>query len=136
MAADLPPAHIAKAIQIIRDAESRLKIKGLNSKPRKVSNGKNLVTLEVWEQEGGWQRTAKSIKDWVERYGLCPKMLEEMLDEFRREMLSKGKQYANFAMAFQTYMRKGYLSKPVGACTLEKSSFKPQTTIDKRGVNL
>lgn len=136
LATDLPPGHIAKAIQIIRDAENRLKLKSQNSKPRKVSNGKNLVTLEIWEQEGGWQRTAKSIKDWVERYGLCPKMTEEMLDEFRREMISKGKQYANFAMAFQTYLRKGYLSKNMFACMLERSPYTNKTILDKRGVTL
>lgn len=135
LAPDLPAGHITKAVQIIRDAEQRLKIKGVNSKPRKPS-GKNLVSIEVWEENDGWPKAAHSMNDWINRHGLCTKMVNEMIDEFRREMRAKGKQYASFSMAFQTYLRKGYLSRTLVMCKIENSPYKLRTQVDKRGINL
>lgn len=129
LAQDLPPNHITKAVQIIRDAEQRLKLKGVNTKPRKAS-GKNLMTLATWETQDGWAN-ATSMNDWAKRHDLDQHMLSEMIDEFRREMLAKGKEYANFAMAFQTYLRKGYLSKTMASCVKKQA-----THIDTRGVTL
>lgn len=105
-------------------------------KPRKVSNAKNLMSIEDWEANDGWPKAAHSMSDWIDRNKLCPRMVSEMVDEFRREMRAKGKQYANFAMAFQTYLRKGYLSKPLTACTLERSTFHQGTVIHNKGVSL
>lgn len=105
-------------------------------KPRKVSNAKNLMTIEEWEANDGWPKAAHSMSEWIDRNKLCPRMVNEMVDEFRREMRAKGKQYANFAMAFQTYLRKGYLSKAQSACTLERSTYAQNTVIHSKGVNL
>ena len=134
LAADLPPGHIAKAIQIIRDAEERLKIKGATNRPRKAS-GKNLVTLQEWEDRYGTLSTSM-MADWIERQELCSMMIQLRIAEFRGEMIAKGKQYANFKAAFMTYLAKGYLSKSMEACSLAKSSFQAKTTINSRGVNL
>lgn len=135
LAADLPPAHIAKAIQIIRDAENRLKLKGAISRPRKITGVKNLVTLQAWEKEFGTLR-AHMMEDWLTRHKLCYDAVAAMVDEFRGEMTAKGKQYVNFKAAFMTYLNKGYLSKTLDACTLARSAYKSQTIIDSRGVNL
>ena len=130
LAPDLPPNHKVKAVQIIRDAEQRLKLKGVNSKPRKPS-GKGLVALEDWEAADGWQKSQHGMAAWIDRHHLDSNTVNEMVDEFRREMKAKGKQYANFAMAFQTYLRKGYLSKPMTACVKKEN-----THIDRKGVTL
>lgn len=134
LAPDLPPNHKTKAVQIIRDAEQRLKLKGLTSRPRKAS-GKNLVTLQEWEGNHG-TLTSAMMEEWIGRLKLCRKMVSSMVDEFRGEMIAKGKQYANFKAAFMTYLAKGYLSKPITACTLERSAHRTDTTTDRRGVTL
>jgi hypothetical protein len=134
LAPDLPPNHIAKAVQIIRDAEQRLKLKGATSRPRKAQ-GKNLVTLQEWEQAHG-TLTSAMMTEWIDRLKLCRLMVSCMVDEFRGEMIAKGKQYANFKAAFMTYLAKGYLSKQITACTLERSPHKTATIMDNRGVNL
>lgn len=134
LAPDLPPNHKVKAVQIIRDAEQRLKLKGVNSKPRKPS-GKNLMTLQEWEEQYGLLQPV-NMTGWAASKKLCPRMLADMISEFRTEMMAKGKQYANFKMAFQTYLAKGYLSKTITACMLERSPYKTQTTLDNRGVTL
>lgn len=135
LATDLPPGHIAKAVQIIRDAERRLKLRGSAGRPRKVTGAKNLVSIQDWEKQFGVLKESM-MRDWVDGHGLCRQMVAALIDEFRGEMIAKGKQYANFKAAFMTYLSKGYLSKTREACLLERSSFKPQTTVDKRGVNL
>lgn len=134
LAQDLPPNHITKAIQIIRDAEQRLKIKGVASRPRKAT-GKNLVTLQEWEAKHA-TLSIVMMPDWIETHKLCYLMVSDMISEFRGEMIAKGKQYANFKAAFMTYLAKGYLSKKMDACTLERSPHKQQTVIDRRGVTL
>lgn len=131
LAPDLPPNHITKAVQIIRDAEQRLKIKGVTGRPRKAT-GKNLMTLQEWEK----QHTALSVimlTSWMDGRKLCYLTVGDMVEEFRGEMIAKGKQYANFKAAFMTYLAKGYLSKPITACTLERSTYKTQTVIETRG---
>ena len=128
----LPTSHKQKVVQIIRDAEERLKIKGVNSRPRKVSNVKNAITLEEWENIHGPLRSTM-MWDWIRQQKLCPQMIAKMIQEFRTEMQGKGKQYANFRAAFQTYLAKGYLSKPITACTLERSPYKSETVIETKG---
>ena len=135
LADDLPPNHKVKAVQIIRDAEQRLKLKGLQSKPRKVTNGKNLMTLQDWEKENTLLNVGM-LENWVKSNGLCPQIISRMIGEFRAEMIAKGKQYANFKAAFTTYMIKGYLSRRLSACTLQMSPFNQETIIDNKGVTL
>ena len=121
-------------MQIIRDAEQRLRLKNVIGRPRKAS-GKNLVTLQEWEAK----HTPLSIVmmvEWMDRLKLCPLMIGDMVDEFRGEMIAKGKQYANFKAAFMTYLAKGYLSKQITACTIDRSPYRTKTTIDSRGVVL
>lgn len=135
LATDLPPGHIAKAVQIIRDAEQRLKIKGVNSRPRKITNAKNLITLQEWEVVNGLLG-AVMMEDWINAKGLCRFVILEMIQEFRGEMYAKGKQYANFKSAFMTYLNKGYLSKTLDGCKVERSPYQNKTILDKRGVTL
>lgn len=102
------------------------------AKPRKITNSKNLMPLEDWEVANGQLRTSM-LSEWVKARGLCPVMVAQMVAEFRTEMMAKGKQYNNFKAAFQTYLTKGYLSKPLTACTLERSTYKSQTVIETKG---
>lgn len=134
LAADLPPSHKAKAVQIIRDAEERLKLKA-PAAPRKITNARNLMTIEEWEQIHSPDPYHR-LFNWIRNSQLCPKVVGNMLEEFRVEMRAKGKQYANFRMAFQTYLTKGYLSKKITECTLENSPFKHGTVVHTKGVNL
>lgn len=134
LAPDLPANHITKAVQIIRDAEQRLKLKGAVSRPRKAS-GKNLVTLQEWEYTHS-KLSIVMMAPWIESNRFCHLVISDMVEEFRGEMIAKGKQYANFKAAFMTYLTKGYLSKKIDACAIERSPYKHKTVIDSRGVNL
>ena len=128
------PNQKAFVIAAIQRAETWI---GLTApaKPRKITNSKTLMPLEDWEAANGQLRT-NMLTDWVKARGLCPVMVAQMIAEFRTEMMAKGKQYNNFKAAFQTYLTKGYLSKPLTACTLERSTFKAQTVIETRGGTL
>ena len=130
LAPDLPPHHITKVVNIIKEAEQRLKIKGVNSKPRKITNAKNLMTVREWEDKFGvlrWQ----IMRSWIESNNLDRLKIAEMLAEFFDEMDAKGKQYADFRAAFKVYLVKGYLSKKFLDCVK-----KEHTCIDNRGVTL
>lgn len=118
--------------EAVQRAEEWIKIQTANTKPRKISNGKNLITLEEWEAQNGMLRSTM-IWDWIRSQKLCPQITAKMIQEFREEMIAKGKQYANFKLAFQTYLTKGYLSKPLASCTLERSPYKAATVIETKG---
>lgn len=135
LAADLPSNHKAKAVQIIRDAEERLRLKTAPNRMRNIKNAKGLVELAEWERVYGTLCT-NMIADWVKQVGLCPIMVQKMITEFRDEMMAKGKTYADFARAFHVYMRKGYLSKKLMDCTLSRSPYTQQVVLDNKGVNL
>lgn len=116
-------------------AEARVKQKLLEKQrtnPRRRSyTNKELITVQQWAMAGGWEKTAHAYTAWVKEKNLDPKMVNELLDEFIDEMKSKGNRYADFYKTFQTYLRKGYLSKPMAACIR-----KTTTNYDTRGVTL
>lgn len=132
---DLIDAHKERVVRIIREAEQRLRIKAAPNKPRNIKNAKGLVTLDEWERIYGTLCT-NTMPAWIRQNSLCPIMVQKMITEFRDEMLAKGKTYADFARAFHTYLRKGYLSKRLSGCTLERSPFTHRVVVDTKGVNL
>lgn len=126
LAHDLGPNQKQFAVRAVRDAEERLKLKA-PSTPRKVTNAKGLMTLEQWEC-GHSRLDVSHLHKWIEVNGLDLLKIAQLISEFRTEMISKGKQYANFRAAFQTYLIKGYLSQPLTACKKQNT-----TVIHARG---
>lgn len=94
-----------------------------------------LLTLQDWEVQTGAQLNASMISSWCREKGLFHPVITDLIGEFRLEMMSKDKQYADFAKAFQTYLTKGYLSKTL-AYAQELSRKQQDTQIHSRGVNL
>ena len=88
------------------------------------------MTIDEWLEHNGSLFTP-SMFTWIKAKNLDRVIISDLIGEFQDEMRAKGKQYANFAMAFQTYLRKGYLSKPLSACVR-----KQQTHIETRGNTL
>lgn len=105
-------------------------------KPRKITNAKLLVTLLEWETARGKELHYTDLKEWLTKQNLDEFQVRLMIEEFRAEMTAKGKQYANFKAAFQTYLTKGYLSKTLNACLTANNRKDSDTTIHTRGVNL
>lgn len=116
--------------EAIQRAETWCKLQD-GPKPRKISNAKNLMTLHEWEDREGKFLSAYMMVDWLKQNSMSMTAVAPLVEEFRQEMLAKGKQYANFKMAFQTYLTKGYLSK-----TMEQCKSQSQTIIHTKGVNL
>lgn len=117
--------------EAIQRAETWCKLQA-GPKPRKITNAKNLVTLEEWETVRDKELHFTDFKEWIFKSGLIEFQVRLMIEEFRAEMQAKGKQYANFKMAFQTYLIKGYLSKTFKQCLAERH----ETVIHTRGVSL
>lgn len=89
-----------------------------------------LMTLPVWEAANGalaWP----ALRDWAMRKKLCPKTVEELIEEFRLEMQSKSKEYADFVATFQTYLNKGYLSKKLPQVLWVNSPYRKQEGVTK-----
>lgn len=116
--------------EAVQRAETWCKLQ-IGPKPRKISNAKNLITLAEWEEKVRWDTGKLGI--WADEKGLDRNVVSSMLREFREEMFAKGKQYADFQMAFRTYLTKGYLSKGLADCVKRDNS---GTTIHTKGVNL
>lgn len=136
LAPDLPPNHKIKAVQIVRDAEERFKIKNLGKGPRKITNSKELITLLEWEKRKDKRLSIIDVAAWIDYRALSEPIVLQMIEEFRTEMISKAKQYNNFAAAFAVYLRKGYLSKKYDECLIKNIRQDGETTIHNRGVNL
>ena len=105
-------------------------------KPRKITNAKALATLDEWETARGKELHYTDLQEWIAKQRLSEFQVRLMIEEFRAEMTAKGKQYANFKAAFQTYLTKGYLSKTLTACLAENNKSASGTTIHNRGVSL
>lgn len=114
-------------------AEARVKKAQLEKQRTSVmrtAHGSKLLLLEEWEAKHGLL-TIEDIETWVVKRKLDPQIIGMLIEEFRTDMKSKDKRYADFACAFQNYLNRGYLSKPLSMCGRTQ-----YTTMDKRGVTL
>lgn len=107
----------------------------LKDKEKKYSKKSTLTTIEVWESKAGLLN-AEMIKDWCKGKQLTRDIAEQLISEFRTEMVGKGKMYADFRAAFQTYLIKGYLSKTLAYAQELSRRQAANTEVNNRGVNL
>lgn len=119
----------------------------LNTSPKEVSKKvrkniytKKQMTLQQWEDspEIGCNLNYSMFSNWVREKGYCPVLVSQLIDEFRIDMISKGKAYADFRAAFQTYLTKDFLSKTSIQTLLVNSPHKSvdHTTINRRGGSI
>lgn len=131
----LPIQHRDKVVRIIREAEQRVLLRRPD-RPRGITGARGLMTLIEWELKVGSKLSTSMMAEWVVAHKLDPIMITKMIEEFRGDMLAKGKMYANFERAFHTYLRKGYLTQKFMNCTLEHSPFTSRTVVNNKGVDL
>lgn len=115
--------------KLIEEAEARIAAKAPRA-PRKITNAKSLVTLDEWERARGKELHYTDLTDWIARHALDEFQVRLMIEEFRGDMAAKGKQYANFVACFQTYLRKGFLTKTIDACAIAQNG---GTVVHNRG---
>lgn len=127
--------HNKQLVEMLLDKH----LKPIPKAPR-IRNTKapQLQSLFEWEAGIGSQLRADMLTSWIREREFCPKLVGEMIEEFRLEMIGKNKQYADFKATFQTYLNKGYLSKKVGQMLLANSPYKSTdgVTINTRGVRI
>lgn len=97
------------------------------------------MSLEEWETAVGSKLDHRMMSDWIKSKGLNEIVVMALIVEFRIEMQAKGKKYADFKAAFQTYLTKGYLSKPIDQCKASSSQNSPaacNVRTTTRGVSI
>lgn len=135
----LPADKVVAAVQI---ALQRAKVIDAEGKPpRKIRTpkAKNLMTLPQWEAKVYGPLNVGIMDTWSTQKGLCKRLLAELIEEFRTEMVSKNKEYADFSAAFKTYLNKGYLSKTLEQAKLANSPYAGTVYKDQehnRGVRI
>lgn len=105
----------------------------------KINKKSSLITLQEWEAAQGCALNGSMISSWCREKGLYHPTITRLLEEFRIEMMSKGKQYADFKAAFQTYLTKGYLSLTLAgaqATSKREASALDSTTVNRRGGDI
>lgn len=98
----LPPNH---------STESLIN-KNTKKKPRK------LVSLEEWETEKGSPLCLQMLTSWIRTKGYDPKLISDMVEEFRTRMMASDNRYADYRAAFQDWFGRGFLSKKPEQCKL------------------
>lgn len=135
-AGDAPEGGERHDKKVVNDVHSNLP---LNS-PKETNHKKYkkkpvLLSIEAWEESIGVRLCAEMVKSWCKEKKLTRVVTDGLIQEFRVEMIGKGKEYADFRATFQTYLTKGWLSKTLEqAQQLSRASV---TTVENnRGVNL
>lgn len=79
---------------------------------KKINKKKAVMLLAEWEDlpENGRLRV-ELIDKWILQAKLDRRSVHQLIEEFRVDMGSKGKMYADFKLAFMNYLMKGWLSK-------------------------
>lgn len=102
-------ASSSEGVQEVQTTSPVTSPKDIDKKINKKNKPK-MVTIEEWEKISG-RLDLHSVKSWVVNHHFDQRAIAELIEEFRVEMGSKGKLYADFRLAFMTYLTKGYLSK-------------------------
>jgi hypothetical protein len=102
-------------------------------KPR-APKVRNTMTLMQWEEKQGKRLDVRHMLEWVEKNQYSIPVIHQLIEEFRIDMLSKGKEYACFRAAFQNYFNKGYLSIKPDSPRIKRSDC--DITFDRRGATL
>lgn len=134
---DSPDTRI-RLNKIIRLMESKV-IERKLSAPKKIRNPKTkakLYTLEEWEKLWCGKLDVPLMDTWATEKNLCKRQLAQLIEEFRTEMISKNKMYADFKAAFQVYLTKGYLSKKMDQIKAPAQTNKWGTQTGTRGLSL
>lgn len=92
------------------------------------------MTLMDWEAAQGKRLDARHVLDWIERNKYDLQVMVQLVEEFRIDMMSKGKEYADFRAAFQNYFNKGYLSIKPDNPKVKRAD--TGTSFDRRGYAL
>lgn len=79
-----------------------------NAGTKKGKNGAK-VSLVEWEKNIGCRLCVDQLMGWVKEKGLNPGGVKVAIEEFRDAVIAGGNQYADFAAAFKTWLRNGYL---------------------------
>ena len=102
-------------------------------KPRALKP-RNTMTLMQWEEKQGKRLDVRHMLEWIEKNQYSIPVIHQLIEEFRIDMLSKGKEYACFRAAFQNYLNKGYLSIKPDSPRIKRSDC--DITFDRRGAIL
>lgn len=102
---------------------------------KKFGRAKKDYTLQEWESFHSAPLNVQMMATWISSNGYCPVLIGKLIGEFRIEMMSKDKRYADFKLAFMNYLNKGYLSKRAEQVLLATSPHRTQsgTTVYNRG---
>lgn len=103
-------------------------------KAPKVKKTSLAMTLMQWEEKQGKRLDPRHMLEWIERNKYDIAVMVQLVEEFRIDMLSKGKEYADFRMAFQNYFNKGYLSIKPDSPRVKRVD--TGTSFDRRGFSL
>lgn len=120
-----PPPHPKEPYKLEPDKKNHIN----KSKPK-------LMTIDQWEESVGAKLSTIMLLSWMQAKSLNPEIIHVLIEEFRIEMVGKGKQYADFRAAFQTYLTKGYLSRTLISCRTINTTTRDGTTIYNRGGGL
>lgn len=103
-------------------------------KPR-VKKPSTMVTLMQWEETQGKRLDVRHMLAWVDKHGYDIPAMVTLVEEFRIDMLSKGKEYVDFRLAFQNYFNKGWLSLKPDSPKVKRAN-QTGTNFDRRGGSL
>lgn len=125
--------------KVVHDVHSNYSLNSPKETKEKKYTKTKLVTLQDWEAAQGCALNSSMISSWCREKGLYHPTITRLLEEFRIEMMSKGKQYADFKAAFQTYLMKGYLSLTLAgaqATSKREAAALDSTNVSRRGGDL
>jgi hypothetical protein len=130
----LSPDSKKQTIRIINLAVERIEEKKAETiRTPKAKASKTAITLQEWETAQGKRLDIRMMIDWLDRNNYAIDTMAQLVEEFRTDMISKAKPYADFRAAFQNYFNKGFLSIKPDSPRVKRAS---ATTLDRRGFSL
>ena len=88
------------------------------TKAKKSKKGEKVLIAD-WEAKNG-KLAVPMMRPWIDGNQLDPAKVHAMIVEFRDRMAANGNLYADFVAAFKDWLRRGFLTRKMEQCRVDK----------------
>lgn len=114
------------------DSTPYKELKPLNYKNRTKDK---CISLQAWEEKVGSQLCPAMMKSWLIENKISGKVGAELIVDFRERMIGGGKEFVDFKLVFQNWLRRGYLMLTMDGARL-KSKQQATSMVVEKGLTL
>jgi len=106
-----------------------------NQNKKYIKKSSQKISLAAWEKNIGAELCPQMMKKWLQENRISEMVAKDLVTDFRERVGASGTLFADFTLAFQNWLRRGFLMLTLDAARARSAKQQAVHTYD-RGVHL